>query len=248
MEMDLTLEVKKKKEVSQLPDSLIRRALEICSEDVKETRALLRKFFGVFLTNKVFKLGDESVLNSHISSKGRDYEEFYELLFKEGTQFESVIDIGCGVNGFSYSFVKERLGDVDYVGIEAVGQLVDKMNLFFKEKEYTNAKAICLDVFDLEEIGKSFSEVKSPRAIFLFQVIDALEGFEKDFSKKLLLSLKENISSKDVIFISMPMKSISGKTKFEAKRGWLRWFLEENFQVEEFFIGDERVFECKRKD
>ena len=46
---------------------------------------------------------------------------------------------------------------------------------------------------------------------------------------------------------SMPMKSISGKTKFEASRNWLRYFLEENFRVEEFLVGNEMIFRARKK-
>lgn len=247
MDKELILEVKKKKEFSKLPDSLIQKALILSKFDIKETRSLLRKYFGVFLTNKVIKGTGEPILKNHISSKNRDYSNFYKDLLKDTSGFKSVLDIGCGVNGLSYNFLKKELGAINYIGIEAVGQLTDKMNIYFKENGFLNARAICLDIFDSKNIISLIKESPNPRAIFLLQVIDALEGFEKNSSKVLLTSLKENISEKDIIIISMPMKSISGKTKFEAKRGWLRWFLEENFNIEESFIQDERIFRCRKK-
>jgi len=247
MDQNLISDVEKKREFSKLPNSLVERALILSKKDVKQTRAFLRKFFGVFMTNKVLKLKDEEVLGTHISSKNRNYNEFYRLLFKEESKFERVIDLGCGVNGFSYPLLEKRFGNLEYIGIEAIGQLVEKMNTFFRQRCFKNARAVCLDLFDLVSLKKIFPKTKTLQAIFLFQVIDALEGFEKNFSKKLLIFLNENVSSKDVIFISMSMKSISGKTKFESKRRWLRLFLEENFKVKEFFIGSERIFECRKK-
>ena len=53
--MNLIREVKKKKEFSGLPDSVVKRALAESGDDVKEARSLLRKYFGVFLTNRVLK-------------------------------------------------------------------------------------------------------------------------------------------------------------------------------------------------
>lgn len=246
MANELILEVKKKKEFSKLPDSLIERALSLNKGDVKLTRAFLRKYFGVFLTNKIYKLKDQEILKNHISSKNRDYNIFYSELFKGINSFDAIIDLGCGVNGFSYPALKETFGDISYLGIEAVGQLVDKMNLFFEENGYTNAKSICLDLFDLERLISIFTKINGSRVFCLFQVIDALEGLEKDYSKRLLLGIKKQLSPHDTIVITMPTKSISGRNKFEAKRNWLRWFLEENFSIREFFIGTERVFICSK--
>lgn len=243
---DKILEVKKKKEFSQLPDSIILRALELSKGDIKKARAFLRKYFGIFMTNKVLKLKSEDILRSHISSKGRAYDFFYKTLFPLDLKLKTIIDLGCGVNGFSYGSLKNLLGDVSYVGLEATGQLVDRMNSFFKENQFNHAKTIRMDLFELNEIENIIRSTESPKAIFLFQVIDALEGLERNFSKRLLLSLKESISMEDVILITMPMKSISGNKLFESKRGWLRWFLEEHFVVEEFFLDSERIFRCKK--
>ncbi len=250
----LIFEVKKKREFSGLPDSLIdsvlsqkQMARKSDMEKIKLSRAFLRKYFGVFLTNKVLKLKDESILSSHISSKGRDYFSFYNQLFEGNLNFKSIIDLGCGVNGFSYSSFNEIFGEIDYLGIEAVNQLVEKMNLFFEENDYSLAHAINLDLFDFDEIIELIKKTSFPRAILLLQVIDALEGIKKDSSKDLLVKLGEILLPDDVIIISMPMKSISGKNKFEAKRGWLRWFLDENFDVIETIIGNERIFRCKKK-
>lgn len=241
----LVSEVKKKKEFSQLPDSLIDKALSLSKNNFKETRALLRKYFGVFLTNKVLKIKDEEILKRHVSSKKRDYMEFYEKIFEGNKNFREVLDIGCGVNGFSYVSLKENTGEIKYVGLEAVGQIVEKSNEFFKKRGFEKARVFHLDIFDLGSVEKFVKEAEIPKAIFLFQIIDALEAFERDFSKKLLLMIKKYLRKDDLLVVTMPTKSLSGKKKFEVKREWLRYFLNENFEVEEFFIGEERVFRCR---
>jgi hypothetical protein len=242
---EIILEIKKKGEFSKLPDSVVERVAKIAKGDVKASRALLRKYFGVFLTNKVLKIKNEEVLRSHISSKDRGYSSFYQNIFDGTNEFESVVDIGCGVNGFSYKYLEEVLGSVSYIGVEAVGQVVGNMNEYFKENEF-NAKAICEDVFNSEKMKQIIISQHSPRVILLLQVLDALEGFEKNSSKKLLLAINETLGEKDLIVITMPMKSISGKTKFEASRNWLRYFLEDNFKVEEFLVGNEMVFRARK--
>jgi hypothetical protein len=240
---ELIRKVKEKREFSELPSSVVERALKLSGGDVKETRAFLRKYFGVFLTNKVLKAkGDfDEVLKSHISSKKRDYDEFYSAIFSEGENVSSIVDLGCGVNGFSYPYLKKLFGNVNYLGIEASGQVVKNTNSYFKEKDFENAKVLIGDLFEVEEVVrilKGFEKFK-PRVVFLFQVVDALENFEKDFSKKFLFEISKNCEK---IVLSFPLVSLGGRKKFEVKRKWLVDFLEENFKVEkDFEIFSERV-------
>jgi hypothetical protein len=243
---EIISEIKKKKEFSQLPDSVVERVAGICKNDVKESRALLRKYFGVFLTNKVLKIKDEGALKSHISSRDRDYDFFYKEILGD-IKFNNIIDIGCGVNGFSYGYLKDVLGDIGYLGIEATGQLVDNMNLYFKQKKF-KAEAVCEDIFDFENVKKYFQNYDSPRCIFLFQIIDAIESFERNSSKRFLIEMDMILNKNDLIVITMPMKSISGRKSFEVKRYWLENFLLENFVLErDFEVGSERIFLVRKR-
>jgi hypothetical protein len=183
MDKLLVDEVKKKKEFSQMPDSIVEKSLVLSKESVKDSRAFLRKYFGVFLTNKVLKGKTEEVLESHISSKLRNYKEFYKRIFA-GNKFNSVIDLGSGANGFSYNFLKEELGEVEYFGVEASGQIVDNTNEYFKKQKIVNSKVECLDLFDKEKVFSLIKKSKSPRAILMLQVVDALESLERNFYTK----------------------------------------------------------------
>lgn len=240
--MDLVEEVRKKREFSGLPDSIIERALEISEDDVKVARAFLRKYFGVFLTNKVLKGKGVEVLKSHRSSVGRDYEKFYGRIFGDEI-FNSVIDLGCGVNGFSYGFLPSG---IRYVGVEASGQLVDGMNSFFEEKGF-DGRAVRLDLFDKDSVLKIVREAKSPRVVFMFQVIDALEGFSRNYSKELLLSLRDVLKKEDMVVVSFRIEGLSGGGMF-AKRKWLIDFLREEFRIEEDLEMDgERILRVSKK-
>lgn len=246
MDKSLVKEVKKKKEFSQIPDSIVEKILET-EKDVKSARAALRKYFGVFLTNKVLKGKTEKVLESHISSKLRDYKEFYKRIFA-GKHYSSVIDLGCGANGFSYNFLKEELGDVDYLGVEASGQIVDNTNDYFKSQKISKARVECLDLFEIKAICDLINISSEPRAILMLQVVDALESLERNFSKELLFKMQEEMTQEDLIVISMPLNSISGKKKFEARRSWISTFLEENFVIkDDFNLGNERIFLVRKK-
>jgi hypothetical protein len=229
------LEVKKKREFSDLPDTIVERALKDSKGDIKQARAFLRKYFGVFLTNKVIKGIGEEVLESHISSRKRDYDIFYKSIFDIiGKNFRCVFDLGCGVNGFSYFYLRKYLGGVKYLGIEASGQLVDNMNSFFKAEGF-DASAIKEDLMDLDSLKPIFKKCSGKKVAFLFQLVDALENLEKNFSKKFILEVSKGCK---VIVLTLPVESLSGKTRFEVNRKWIVDFLEENFEI----LGDFKLF------
>jgi SAM-dependent methyltransferase len=195
-----------------------------------------------------------SILDVHMSSKKRDYQKFYEKIFevvggveREGEDVRvrsrhrrvgSVVDLGCGVNGFSYGYLREAVGDVDYVGVEAAGQLVDQTNVFFKENSF-DANAVCGDLFDLDLVKGILEKAKRDRIVFLFQVVDALESVERNFSLKLISAVMKNA---EVLVISVPLVSLGGGRKFAVKRKWLMDFLEDNFKIErDFEMFGERI-------
>ena len=242
--MDKVEEVKKKAEFSDLPDSVVRRALEKEHDDVKGVRALLRKYFGVFLTNKVRKgkLSADEVLKSHLSSMNRDYDVFYKKIFEDVKGIHSVVDFGCGANGFSYKYLKDEIGSVDYVGVEAAGQLVEQMNEYFEDKLYL-ARVVHEDLFDVEKMKSILSRQNKGRAVFMFQVVDALENLEKNFSKNFLDEISKEC---ELIVLSVPMRSLGGKIKFAVKRKWLTDYFEDNFEIEkDFELDGERIFVLK---
>jgi hypothetical protein len=78
----------------------------------------------------------------------------------------------------------------------------------------------------------------------MFKVIDALETFENDYSKKLISEL---VLLADKVVISFATKSLGNKTSFKAKRSWIIDFLNNNFRVlDDFEMGGERYVSFKR--
>lgn len=244
MDQLLIDETKKKKEFSKLPDSIIKKVAKD-SADIKEIRASLRKYFGVFLTNRVIKAkgSPEEILKVHISTKKREYSIFYRKIFEGYSSFSQVIDLGCGVNGYSFFQLQELIDVKNYLGVEASGQIVNNLNDYFKSCGKSDfARVVWGDIFNLSFLKEIISNSTSPRVIFLFQVIDALESMERDFSKKLLLFLKELILNEDLIVLTLPIESLSGRTNFAVRRKWLLDFLVENFSVEkDFLLNGERI-------
>lgn len=247
--MNLIEEVKKKKEFSELPDSIVERALGLVKGDVKEARALLRKYFGVFLTNRVLRFarsqatgnGSQEILGMHISSRRRDYGEFYSKIFSVVGDVGSVVDLGCGVNGFSYGYLPKG---ISYVGVEGVKQLVDLSNDYFEREGY-DGKVFHLDLFDVPRVIEILKGAKKSRVVFLFQVVDALENLERNFSKEFILEIAKECER---VVLSLPTESLGGRKKFAVQRKWLLNFLVENFLVENSFVSrGEKIIILKNK-
>jgi len=257
--MSLINDVKKKREFSELPDSVVGRVLGLSGDDVKESRKLLRKYFGVFLTNRVMRFArsqvtghrsqevlgmtghrSQEVLGMHMSSKKRDYNKFYEDIFSVIGDVKSVVDLGCGVNGFSYRYLPDG---VSYVGVEAVGQLVDLTNDYFKREGF-DGKVFHLDLFDVVSVKDVLRVAKKPRVVFMFQVVDALESLERDFSKGFILEVAKEC---EWIVLSLSLESLGGR-RFESRRKWLMDFLDENFLIKKSLASrGEKIIILKNK-
>jgi hypothetical protein len=248
MKNEIIEEIKGKREFSQLPEKDIEMAYEQFEkrqaseeEKIRLTKELLRKVFSAFISKKLLSLKEkepEWILRKHISTLERlnYYKEIYQKIFKEHKK-ASVIDLGAGINGFSYNYFKDEGIEVDYTAIESVGQLVELMNFYFK-KNKLNGKGIHLSLFELEKVEKIIREKKKPKFVFLFKVIDALESLKRDYSKELI---SEIVKISDKIIVSFPTKSLGNRQKFKANRSWISEFIYENFIVsDDFELGGER--------
>ena len=246
---EIIQKITSKKEFSQLLEKDVELAFEkfdkknYCDEEkIKLTRDLLRRIFSSFVSQKILCLKDkpaEWVLKKHLSTKERlpYYSEIYDKIFKDFENKMTILDLGAGVNGFSYSYFKKKGIDVNYIGIEAVGQLVNLMNFYFKKNKF-RAKAIHLSLFELEEIKKTIKKQKGKKIVFLFKTIDSLEMLEKDYSKKLLLEITPLI---DRIVVSFATRSFVRRKRFKARRNWIINFINNNFRtIDDFELGEER--------
>ncbi len=218
-------------------------------DKIKLTRDLLRKVFSAFSSDKLLNAKNkdpEWILKKHISTRERFefYEELYSKLLNEFENKLTIFDLGAGVNGFSFNYIKESKKDIDYIAIEAVGQLSELMNYYFKTRGFEEAHALHYSLFELEKIKKFLKQVKEDKVVFLFKVIDSLEMLERDYSKKLI----NEIFDCDVnrIVVSFATESLIARKKFGVKRTWIKNFLKDNFSVvDEFQLGSEEyiVFE-----
>ena len=243
-----------KKDFSQLPKKDVEKVYQIfekrqCSDEekIRLTRDLLRKIYSAFTSAKLLNIKDkdeEWLLRKHLSTRERldFYSKLYSKLFASYKKV-SVIDLGAGINGLSYGFFPKKL-QVDYLAIEAMGQLTDLMNFHFKKNKLT-AKAIHESLFNLEQIKKLIKKYKAPRVVFLFKVLDSLEMLEKDYSKKFL---KEIVPICEKVVVSFATQSMIKRSRFKVNRKWIIDFIESNFELfEDFELGNERYIIFRKK-
>ena len=244
MNQKIIEKIKEKREFSQLPEKDIETAFfhfekrqTSDEEKIKLTKELLRKNFSAFVSPKLLSLKNkdaEWILRKHISTRERliYYNEIYKKIFSD-TKKASVIDLGAGINGFSYKFFPAK---INYTAIESVGQLVDLMNHYFKQNKI-NGKAIHLSLFEKDKIKEIIKSEKKSKIVFLFKVIDALETLKPNYSKEFI---SEIAPLADKVILSFATRSLGNREKFKAKRNWIVDFIRENFNVlNDFEIGGE---------
>ncbi len=248
MNKSILSKIREKREFSQLPEKDVEMAFEQFArrqaneeEKIKLTKELLRKIFSAFISKKLLSLKNkepEWILRKHISTKERlnHYEEIYRRIFGDYKK-ATVIDLGAGINGFSYGFFTKLGVKTDYTAIESVGQLVELMNFYFNNNKI-NGKAVHLSLFELGKVKEIIEREKNPKIVFLFKVIDALESLKTDYSKNLIFELVPLVNK---VVVSFATKSLGNRQNFKAKRNWIVNFIKDNFiLLDDFEIGGER--------
>lgn len=241
---ELIKKITSKKEFSRLPSKDVELVFNKFNnekysdiEKIKLTRDLLRKVFSGFTSLKLLNLKDKDsdwVLKKHLSTRERFpyYSRLYEKLL--GGFNGTLVDLGCGVNGFSYGYFDKK---INYVGVESVGQLVDLTNKYFNDNKL-NGKAIHESLFELEKIKNLIKKQKGKKIILLFKTLDSLEMVERDYSKR---SLKEISHLVDKVVVSFATRSMISRKKFNVSRKWILDFILEEFNlIDDFELGNER--------
>jgi len=253
---ELIRKIMQKKEFSELPKKGVELALKkfdkkhyLDEEKIKFTRKLLMEVFSAFTSRKLFSWKERSVgwiLRKHLSTRERAsyYEEIYGRILKGMEKNLSVVDLGAGVNGFSYDYFWKAGFKVDYLAIEAMGQLVKLTNNYFR-REKVKGKAVHLSLFDLSKLKREVRKTEKPRVVFLFKTIDSLELLERNYSKKLISEISDLAER---IVISFPTETMIKREKIWVKRTWILKFIEKHFKLlDHFQLGAERYIVFSKK-
>ena len=162
MDKEIYEQIIKKKEFSQLPlkdvgvaFSQFEKRETTDEEKIKLTRDLLRRIFSSFGSEKLLnknildKKTAEEILKKHSSMRERFeyYAEIYRRIFSGISGGVSVIDLGAGINGFSYSYFRDLGLELPSVSFYFEGGLISLIkyynkfqkpiqnNIFYVEKE-----------------------------------------------------------------------------------------------------------------
>ena len=256
-EKEMIQKIISKKEFSDLPKKDVELVFDFFKKEgfigedlIKKSRELLMKMYTVFLSRKLLVLKErapEWFLKKHVSTRERfdNYKEVYKNCLKDfKNERINIYDLGCGLNGFSYDEFGKAGFNVTYTGVEAVGQLVDLQNNWFK-KENKNASCFHESLFDLEKIEEILKEGGGKKVVFLFKTLDSLEMLKRNYSKDFL---NEIVPLVDRIVVSWATRSLISKKGFFATKKWLKDFIDENFKVlREFELAGEKYIIFQKK-
>lgn len=253
---EIIAEVRRKREFSQLPEKDLEIAVSHFlkrqtskEEKIRLTRELLHKTFSSFLSSKLLSpknKAEEWMLRKHLSTRERmqSYAEVYSRIFSHITEKEvNVIDLGCGINGFSIKMMGEFVNVKKYTGVESVGQLANIANDYFK-REKVKGIVVHESLFSLEKVKKIIDEQEKPRVVFLFKVIGPLEAMENNYSKKLISAISKKT---DLFVASFATESMHKRLRFRSQGAWLVSFLEKNYKVLDDFEKAGERYICFRE-
>lgn len=245
------------KQNENLKDELIDKDFNKRSKEykqvVKEVRKKLREIYGVFIKKgfeKREKLLEKiketsgndkkliiQLLDLHQSSSERIlyYKEIYKKIFEITGTPKTVLDLACGLNPVSYSFMG---CNPKYVASDISGKDMKFLSEFFKIKRI-DGKTEKIDLINEQE---KLNNVKAD-ICFLFKALDSLETIKKNISKELI-----NAINAKWIVISFSKISIGGGKKISKnKRNWILNFIKKKgFFYEEFEIYNEYFIVVKK--
>lgn len=176
----------------------------------------------------------KKILMTHRSTKERldDYVFIYKKILDKNVR--SILDVSSGINAFSFPLM--NLKRIDYIATELSEKDCLFLNRYFEmmKKFGLNGKSIKINLLK----DKKFPETD---VVFMFKVLDTLEGLKRGITKSILDSIK----CKKLV-VSFPTKTLSGKN-LSKKR--LRWFegLIDNYETFEthneiFYVIKEKAF------
>tara|TARA_Y100000031_G_C8195743_1_gene373615 strand:+ start:503 stop:1318 length:816 start_codon:yes stop_codon:yes gene_type:complete len=218
---------------------------------IKEIRGKLRRVYGLFRAEEDLKRREElidqllsgnkklipEILKTHSSTRERldFYPELYTGIFAITGKPQSIIDLGCGINPFSFPFMK--LKKVEYFAYDLSEDEIEYLNRFFRFLKI-KGKAEILDMFN-------FSHLPKADVCFLFKMTDVLD---KGKGHKITEKVINLIPSKYVV-VSFPTHTMSGKRMNFPRRRWIELMCKRlgyeyhylDFDNEVFYVVEKRL-------
>ena len=236
---DVLASVKSKKVLTSLDDDFVREKIVFYADkyhlaysnpksaSYKQLVKLVRE--DLHLIYGVFQLSEKEDLSSHVSSKERlrFYSLIYERIFNITGKPTTILDIACGLNPYSYSY----LGCTPtYYACELTSFDCERINSYFKKNNIKGECFTCDVIQDYKKLLKYPVDM-----VFLFKILDFL-NFET------IIWFFEHLKTKYLV-VSFSTHSLCGK-RFLKERTWFDHFLED-YEYETFAIPNEKFYVIK---
>ena len=230
-------EIKRKKELKDLDNEFIKRRINIyllknkiyLDEDDVNRRS--KKYMGLFKAmRKELRIIYGAFRDVNEKRASKIYEEIFSLVGK----FYRLLDLGSGLNPMYYAKLNK---EAEYYCCDINNQEIKALNRYFRRNKIIGEAF----VFDL--VYDDLSLLPKADVIFLFRVLESLEYYERNISKRIL----ENLNSK-IIVVSFAKNVLSNRGNIRRKgRIWFRRILKRlNYRYKDYDIGDE-IFLVIRK-
>jgi 16S rRNA (guanine(1405)-N(7))-methyltransferase len=178
----------------------------------------------------------EEILSSHVSTRERlpYYDLFYASIFGVIGKPTSIIDLACGLNPFSYSWMKLPT-DVKLYCYDIHTPRIQLINYYFGLKGISQRAIVQDIVVDPPQIEADVA--------FIFKEAHRLEQRHRGCNRLLWQSLKVKY-----LLVSLPPKGMSGKNDLSEKHRRLVYETAAGFpcQIEEISFASEIVY-CIKK-
>jgi len=262
---ELLAEIKQSKKYKTLSEEVINEEIEKYlkrnphherykdKKILKDIKTELHKIYGSFQTNsrgkrekylEELKLAPDNaelikkILLTNSSTKERleDYNKIYNKIFEITGKPVTILDLGCGLNPLSFSFMS--LDKVNYYSYDIDNADISLLNEYFyimKDKILGKAKTINLSTIEEEEIKK----LPKADVCFMFKLVDVLDRKDHKQSEKIISNLDS-----EWIVVSFSKKTLAGKMMNFPYRGWIERMFERNkwrfqkidFENEVFYV------------
>lgn len=173
------------------------------------------KYFKQFLSLAKTKLYKKSAMyfrgEKHLSITERQMFPQTVVDFLKEHNVRKVLDLGCGLTPVIFPF--DEINIESYLAFDLNKQVVERVNLFFKEKKYNGAA-------EQKDFVKYLDDLPETDVVFLFKVLDLIE----DKGHKLAETIVKKLKAKYLI-VSFPLNTLSGKPMRFTRRIWLEKML-----------------------
>lgn len=254
-------QVKAHKKYKDISDTVVKKEIQThlkshpnASEDkqtIKEIRSKLHKIYSSFQTkkkNKIEKLikkinnkcpleTTDQLLSNTVSTKERlpNYQSIYSQIFKITGKPKTILDLGCGLNLFSYPFME--INEPTYYGYDINEKDAEFLNKYIKKMKIEGG----VEILDLENL-KSVKRLPKADLVFLFKVVDILKG--KKYAEDVLEIL---IKNNKYLVVSFATRTISRRKMNNPYRNGFEIMLKrKEWNFEKFQTENESFYVIKK--